>query len=139
MPETRGINHLGLSVVDLDSSACFFTEVLGWTESGRDASYPRTAVSDGHVRLTLWQVDHRLTVEPFDRRKNVGLHHLALEVESEERLNLLAKSVADWPNVKIEFMPELLGNGPRKHMMFFEPGGNRIELIWQGGPWERGK
>ena len=132
MPETRGINHLGLSVINLDSSARFFTKALGWTESGRDNSYPRTAVSDGHVRLTLWQVDHQLAVEPFNRRKNVGLHHLALEVDSEERLNSLAQSVADWPEAKIEFMPELVGKGPRKHMMFFEPGGNRIELIWLG-------
>ena len=129
MPATRGINHLGLSVSDLDRSARFFTEALGWTESGRDAAYPRTAVSDGHLRLTLWQVDYKLSVEPFDRRKNVGLHHLALEVESEDRLNELARAVADWPGAKIEFMPELLGKGPRRHMMFYEPGGNRIELI----------
>ena len=93
MPATRGINHLGLSVSDLDRSARFFTEALGWTESGRDAAYPRTAVSDGHLRLTLWQVDYKLSVEPFDRRKNVGLHHLALEVESEDRLNELARAV----------------------------------------------
>jgi lactoylglutathione lyase len=132
MPGTRGINHLGLSVLDLNRSAAFFVEALGWLESGRDESYPRTAVSDGHLRITLWQVDHRLVVEPFNRRKNVGLHHVALEVESEERLNSLAHSIAAWPEVKIEFMPELLGKGPRKHMMFFEPGGNRIELIWPG-------
>jgi lactoylglutathione lyase len=130
--QTRGINHLGLSVLDLERSARFFTEALGWSESGRDNTYPRTAVSDGHVRLTLWQVDHHLAVEPFNRRKNVGLHHLALEVESEERLNSLAKSIAVWPEVTIEFMPELLGKGPRKHMMFLEPGGNRLELIWPG-------
>jgi lactoylglutathione lyase len=132
VPETRGINHLGLSVINLDSSARFFTKALGWTESGRDNSYPRTAVSDGHVRLTLWQVDHQLAVEPFNRRKNVGLHHLALEIDSEDRLNALARLIADWPEAKIEFMPELVGKGPRKHMMFFEPGGNRIELIWPG-------
>ena len=29
-------------------------------------------------------------------------------------------------------MPELLGSGPRKHMIFFEPGGIRLELIWSG-------
>lgn len=132
MPETRGMNHLGLSVIDLDSSARFFTKALGWTESARDNSYPRSAVSDGHVRLTLWQVDHQLAVEPFNRRKNVGLHHLALEIDSEDRLNSLARLIADWPEAKIEFMPELVGKGPRKHMMFFEPGGNRIELIWPG-------
>jgi lactoylglutathione lyase len=132
MPATRGINHLGLSVLDLDRSVHLFVGALGWTESGRDNSYPRTAVSDGHVRITLWQVDHKLGVQAFNRRKNVGLHHLALEVDSEARLHSLAQSLADWPEVKIEFMPELLGKGPRKHMMFFEPGGNRIELIWPG-------
>jgi lactoylglutathione lyase len=132
VPETRGINHLGLSVLNLDSSTRFFIGALGWTESGRDNAYPRTAVSDGHVRLTLWEVDHKLHVEPFNRRKNVGLHHLALEVGSEERLNALAQSLAHWPEVKIEFMPELLGKGTRKHMMFLEPGGNRLELIWPG-------
>jgi lactoylglutathione lyase len=132
MPKTRGINHLGLSVLDLERSARFFIEALGWTESGRDDSYPRTAVSDGYIRMTLWQVDHQLRVELFNRRKNVGLHHVALEVESEARLNTLAQELSAWPDVTIEFMPELLGKGPRKHMMFLEPGGNRIELIWPG-------
>jgi lactoylglutathione lyase len=132
VPATCGINHLGLSVLDLERSTRFFTGALGWTESGRDDSYPRTAVSDGHVRLTLWQVNRQLTIEPFDRHKNVGLHHLALEVESEERLNALAQSLSVWPEVTIEFMPELVGNGPRKHMMLLEPGGIRIEFIWVG-------
>jgi catechol 2,3-dioxygenase-like lactoylglutathione lyase family enzyme len=132
MPETRGVNHLGLSVFNLDKTTRFFTEALGWTESGRDNSYPRTAVTDGFVRLTLWQVDHHLTVEAFNRRKNVGLHHLALEVDSESRLHELAQALSSWPGVTIEFPPELLGKGPRKHMMLLEPGGIRLELIWPG-------
>jgi lactoylglutathione lyase len=132
MPQTRGINHLGLSVLDLEKTTRFFTEALRWSEIGRDNSYPRTVVSDGHARLTLWQVDHKLAIEPFDRRKNVGLHHLALEVESDLRLSELARSMGSWPEVKIEFMPELVGKGPRKHMMLLEPGGIRVELIWPG-------
>ena len=70
--KTQGINHVGLSVLDIDSSALFFVQVLGWVESGRDESYPRTSVSDGHTRLTLWQVDRSLDVQPFNRRRNVG-------------------------------------------------------------------
>jgi lactoylglutathione lyase len=132
MAQTRGINHLGLSVLDLESSTRFFTQALGWTETGRDNSYPRTIVTDGHARLTLWQVDLGLEVEPFSRRKNVGLHHLALEVDSEARLIELSHSLAVWPGVEVEFMPELLGKGPRKHMMIAEPGGIRIEFIWPG-------
>ena len=132
MPDTRGINHLGLAVRELDTTTRFFVDCLGWQESGRDQSYPRTAVSDGVVRLTLWQVDHALDVEPFHRCKNIGLHHLALEVPTEAALNELAEKVSAWPGIEIEFMPEFVGSGPRKHMMFCEPGGIRIEFIWQG-------
>ena len=132
MPETSGLNHLGLSVLDLDQTRDFFVQVLGWQESGRDESYPRTAVSDGRVRLTLWQVDRALAVEAFNRRKNIGLHHLALGVDSEAELDALAEKVCAWPGVEVEFLPELVGSGPRKHMMFAEPGGIRLELIWSG-------
>ena len=132
MSETCGINHLGLSVDNLELSKSFFVELLEWTESGYDESYPRTAVSDGVVRLTLWQGDHSLDVASFDRRKNIGLHHLALEVDSEEKLAELHDKLRDFPGATIEFAPELVGTGPRKHMICSEPGGIRIEFIWQG-------
>jgi hypothetical protein len=54
MAETSGLNHLGLSVFDLDQTTAFFVEVLGWQEIARDDSYPRNAVTDGSLRLTLW-------------------------------------------------------------------------------------
>ena len=132
MSDTNGINHLGLSVFDLDKSVAFFVNGLGWSESGRDNSYPRSAVTDGSVRLTLWQVDHELDVQSFQRRKNIGLHHLALEVSSEAKLQELYARLANYPEVSIEFAPELVGRGPRKHMMCYEPSGIRIELIWSG-------
>ena len=132
MHKTQGINHLGLSVRDLDQTLDFFVDCLGWQASGRDDSYPRAAVSDGKIRLTLWQVDHELDVRPFQMRQNVGLHHVAFEVASESELNDIAETVRDYPGVSIEFMPELVGNGPRKHMIFNEPGGIRIEFIWPG-------
>lgn len=132
MSETSGLNHLGLSVSNLNASKAFFVEVLGWEESGYDASYPRTAVSDGWLRLTLWQVDKSLDGEPFNRKKNVGLHHLAIQVESEEKLNHLYSKISDRADCNVEFAPELLSGGPRKHMMLAEPSGLRIELIWPG-------
>lgn len=132
MSDTNGLNHLGLSVLDLDKTVSFFVDGLGWEESGRDDTYPRSAVSDGKVRLTLWQVDHELDVQGFHRRKNIGLHHLALEVSSEEKLNELHAKLSSRSEVSIEFEPELVGSGPRKHMMCNEPGGIRIEFIWPG-------
>lgn len=132
MASTQGINHLGLAVKDLDEMVSFFVDCLGWSESGRDESYPRSSVSDGQCRLTLWQLDHQLSVNDFHRRQNVGLHHVAFEVPSEVVLDSLAQKISVYPNTSIEFMPEFVGNGPRKHMMFQAPGGIRMELIWPG-------
>jgi len=132
MAVTQGINHLGLAVNNLNQTRDFFVGILGWEESGRDDSYPRTAVSDGVVRLTLWQVDKSLNVVTFDRRKNIGLHHLALNVASEQELINIHDKIKNQKNISIEFPPELVGQGPRKHMMCNEPGGIRIEFIWQG-------
>lgn len=132
MPETCGINHLGLAVLSLEKTRAFFVDHLGWEESGRDDSYPRTAVSDGKLRLTLWEVDHCLEVAAFHRRRNVGLHHLALEVESEAKLLSLFEKLKTDLGVTIEFAPEPVGAGPRVHMMCREPGGLRIEFLWPG-------
>lgn len=128
--KTQGINHLGLTVLDLDLTTGFFTEALGWSLLARDDTYPRTTVSDGTARLTLWQADNASHIRAFDRRSNIGLHHLALEVPSEESLYSYAERLRTWPGVTIEFEPEFLGKGPRMHMMLTEPGGIRIELIW---------
>ncbi|WP_299473642.1 VOC family protein [uncultured Roseibium sp.] len=132
MSNTSGLNHLGLAVADLDQTTRFFESVLGWQETARDESYPRNSITDGKLRLTLWQVDHSFPPKAFDRRHNIGLHHLALEVDTEAELLRLADEVAAWPGVVIEFMPEFMGAGPRKHMMFAEPGGIRLELVWMG-------
>ncbi len=110
----------------------FFVSCLGWEESGRDETYPRSSVSDGKCRLTLWQVDHKLEVNDFHRRRNIGLHHIAFEVATEDDLSENAEKIKKHPKTTIEFMPELVGSGPRKHMMFQEPGGIRIELMWPG-------
>ena len=129
---TKGVHHVGLAVLDLTDTTAFFTDTLGWKLLDRDEGYPRSIVSDGHVMITLWQTDRSLDVQPFDRRRNVGLHHLALLVETEAELEALAAKLAGVPDVRIEFPPEPLGQGPRRHMMCFEPGGIRLEFIWPG-------
>ncbi|MBU2991819.1 VOC family protein [Octadecabacter sp. 1_MG-2023] len=131
MAFTSGLNHLGLTVRDLNATTDFFADVLGWEVTARDDSYPRTTVTDGNLRLTLWQVQIDDPV-PFDRKTALGLHHLALEVADQATLTTLAATLSAHPDVVVEFMPEPMGAGPRQHMMFAEPGGLRIELLWAG-------
>ncbi len=129
---TQGLNHLGLTVKDLKQSTSFFVDLLGWTESGFDQAYPRTSVTDGKIRLTLWQADSSEEMTEFNRKTNVGLHHLALELATEDELLALYETMKSQPFVDIAFAPEFMGAGPRKHFMCHDPSGIRIEFVWPG-------
>ena len=127
---TKGIHHIGLTVDNLTESASFFTNLLGWKEVKRRDDYPAIFVSDGNVMLTLWSIKERPAVA-FNKNQNIGLHHLAFKVESEAALGELLKILSD-NDIRIEFSPETLGDGPAKHMICYEPSGNRIEFVWPG-------
>lgn len=129
-PITSGTHHIGLTVSRLEESARFFTELLGWKEVRRKEDYPAIFVSDGKVMVTLWAAKEQPSGE-FNRHRNVGLHHVAFQVASENDLNSVYKKLAG-NDITIEFAPELLGQGPAKHMMCYEPSGIRVEFIWPG-------
>ncbi|MGB8516580.1 MAG: VOC family protein [Gallionella sp.] len=130
MPITKGAHHIGLTVSRLEESAAFFVSLLGWKEVHRNDKYSAIYVSDGSVMVSLWASKEH-PPNAFDRNKNVGLHHVAFQIESEAGLYRVHTKLFN-SCVKIEFAPELLGKGPAKHMMCFEPSGIRIEFIWLG-------
>ncbi|KLD63755.1 VOC family protein [Dyella japonica] len=125
---TAGIDHVGLTVSDIELSRAFFVQCLGWRVVGGNPGYPAVFVSDGTSVLTLWQVDGADGHQSFDRRKNIGLHHVALKVASEEALHALFARVAGWPGVEVEFPPEAVGNLGNMHGFVREPGGTRVEF-----------
>jgi len=129
-PITKGVHHVGLTVSRLEETAAFFTGLLGWQEIRRNDEYPAIFVSDGTNMLSLWQTKET-PANPFDKHRNVGLHHVAFQVASEDDLNRLHEKLAR-QNVPIEFAPELVRQGPAKHMMCYEPSGIRLEFIWSG-------
>jgi len=123
-----GIHHLGLSVANLGATANFFTSCLGWSVVREIPEYPAKFVSNGEALFTLWQTDP--DSRAFDRRGQVGLHHVAIQVADEENLAGIYQRVSSFPGVVVEFPPELLRDGPAKHCIVFEPGGIRVEFIW---------
>jgi catechol 2,3-dioxygenase-like lactoylglutathione lyase family enzyme len=127
---TKGVHHIGLTVSKLEESAAFFTSVLGWSEVRRNDEYPAIFVSDGSVMVTLWKTKEEPCNE-FNKNKNVGLHHIAFHVKSESDLTRIHEKLVN-NQIKIEFSPELLRQGPAKHMMCYEPSGIRVEFIWPG-------
>jgi hypothetical protein len=82
--------------------------------------------------ITLWQAADPTAAVPFDRKRNIGLHHLALRVPGQSALDALHERLKTSAGVTVEFAPEPLGGGPTRHMMCFIPGGIRMEFIALG-------
>lgn len=128
-PLTGGVHHLGLAVPDLDTAQQFFTDALGWAVVGGDPSYPATFVSDGRLMLTLWRVADPAHVTNFDRKTNVGLHHLALAVPDDATLMKTFERLRNYPGVEIEVEPGFIrGDAGARHFFCAMPGGVRIEF-----------
>jgi len=128
-PRTRGAHHVGLTVPDLAAARAFFVEALGFAVVGEVPEYPAVFVSDGTTMLTLWRAPDPAGARAFDRRRNIGLHHLALRVPDAAALAALAVDLRVRDGVEIEFEPEPLGDSGMRHMMCAIPGGIRLELV----------
>lgn len=129
---TCGAHHVGLTVTNVEEAATFFTDALGFSRIGGRPAYPSIFVSDGAVMLTLWQANAS-DVVPFDRKHNIGLHHLALTVPTLSGLDDLATRLGNWKGVDLEFTPAPVGDKGNRHFMCNVPGGIRLELIAVGG------
>ena len=127
--QVGGVDHVGLSVLDLKASEKFFVKYGGFKVFNRDDSYPASFLNNGSVIITLWRVQSPETAVKFDRKNNIGLHHVALSVDSFEALDQLYEKLRNDKDVVVEFAPELLGKGPTEHMIVYEPSGNRVEFI----------
>jgi lactoylglutathione lyase len=118
-----GISHIGLAVSDLEASFAFF-EALGYKKVGGDESYPSYFISNDNGLLTLWKTDENSVA--FNRKTNVGLHHFALKVETEEKLHEAYHAVLKVAGTESEFGPKDFPFG--KHAMVHDPSGLRIEF-----------
>ncbi|MEZ4337118.1 MAG: VOC family protein [Sandaracinaceae bacterium] len=127
---TRGAHHVGLTVRDVEAAAQFFVDALGFEILMRRPAYPAVFVGDGTLMLTLWQAEEPEAAVPFDRKRGIGLHHLALRVPDAATLEALHQTLAARDDVEIEFAPEPLGATGARHMMLAGPSGIRLELVW---------
>lgn len=132
MAITQGAHHVGLTVPDLATTRDFFINVLEFKQVAEVPDYPAVFLTDGTTLLTLWRAVDPDNATPFDRKNVVGLHHFAFKVDSLETLGTLHETLSKTDGVEIEFAPEPLGAGPTQHMMFYIPGGIRMELIASG-------
>lgn len=126
---TQGVHHVGLTVLDLDQMRRFFCGTLGFEEVGGVPDYPSIFVSDGAITLTLWRAADPPTARAFDRRTNIGLHHLSLSVADDAALAAAWEAVTAHPEVVVDAPPGPIATGSTTlHFIVFIPGGIRLEF-----------
>jgi hypothetical protein len=57
-------------------------------------------VSDGTLWITIWQAQDPTNATSFDRKNNIGLHHLALLVDNHAALDSLHERLQQTADLK---------------------------------------
>jgi glyoxylase I family protein len=157
LPSFSHVDHVGITVPDLDEAAAFYCDVFGCIErfrmgpfdarelprmpDGRDWFLAHMNVADGCCRFVMLQLGPNLMLElfqydrPADRNEEVprncdiGGHHIALRVtDLDAALSYLKKK----DRVRVMDGPIVVTEGVCAGMRvnyFLDPWGNQLELV----------
>lgn len=94
-----GMHHLGLTVRDVEASATWYEEVLGFERTGEfeasDGARRKVFLRHDGLRIRLGLTQHRHgSQDPFDETRT-GLDHLAFSVADRDELEAWAKQLSD--------------------------------------------
>lgn len=157
LPGLLRVDHVGLTVPDLDAAVNFYREAFGCTErfrlgpfdsrdfpaqpDGRDWSDAYFCVPDARFRFVMLQLGPNMMLELFQyerptdrcqqipRNCDLGGHHIALKVEN---IDHAVSHLRRFPGVKVMTGPLDVVDGPCAGMRiiyFQDPWGNQMELV----------
>ncbi len=155
-PGLTRVDHIGLTVPDLDAAVAFYTETFGATElyrlgpfdakdlprmpDGRDWSAAHVNVSGARLSLVMLQLCPNLKLELFryelpadarttaPRNCDVGAQHIALKVDNLE----VAVAHLRSRGVRVMAGPIVVSEGPAAGLRvnyFLDPWGTQLELV----------
>jgi glyoxylase I family protein len=122
MPQFAGVNHVALSVTDLDVSQRFYTEVLGFL-AVLDFGHGRVCMHKG-TGFTIGLLQHPGAAgTPFDET-STGLDHLGLAAADRAELEVWADRLTAAGVAFSPIQDTALGH----HLNFRDPDGIALEL-----------
>jgi glyoxylase I family protein len=159
LPALERVDHVALTVPDLDEAVAFYRDVIGGTElyrlgpfdaaeiprmpDGTDWTAAHVNVPGARIRIAMMRVAENVMLEllryekPLDARRepprncDAGGHHIAFKVQD------LAAAVSYLTSKGVRVMagPIALSDGPAaglKAQYFLDPFGNQLELVEYG-------
>ena len=126
-----GIQHVDLTVGDVERSLAFYFELLGPLGLEEEARYPSYRGSEEVVYLSFG--DESLGLRPADggehRYYEIGLEHLAFEVDGPEEVDAAYQRCIAM-GARVHHPPEEDSDIPGYYALFvFDPDGFRIEVF----------
>jgi catechol-2,3-dioxygenase len=128
--EIKELGHIVLYVHDIDRSAAFYGEVLGWkrlqsAETGLLGRIPVALFSSGRTHHELLLIEVGADAQELPRGRHVGLYHFGLKVgDSDDELRAALRSCQ-------EAGVHVVGSSDHTvtHSLYIaDPDGNEIEL-----------
>jgi catechol 2,3-dioxygenase-like lactoylglutathione lyase family enzyme len=113
-----GLNHVGLSVPNLDEAVTYYTKTMGFPEAFRSTD------EKGQVALVYVQISKNTFIElqPSNPQRPVGMNHLGLHVENMAAATAMFKQRgANVSETRVSPTKAVLAN-------ITDPNGVRIEL-----------
>jgi catechol 2,3-dioxygenase len=124
----KELGHIVLYVSDLDRSAAFYGEVLGWPAAGeRQPGAPVAAFTGGGTHHELLLIEVGRDAAPIPSGRRVGMYHFGLKVgDSDDELRAMV--------ARIEQRPDLCSiagasdHGVTHSVYLRDPDGNEVEI-----------
>ena len=114
-----GLNHVAISVLDLDEAVTYYTETMGFPEAFRIVN------EAGQVTLVYVQVSASTFVElqPANAQRPPGINHFGVHVED------MAAATATFKERGANVAETRVGSTKAILSNIYDPNGTRIELL----------
>lgn len=123
--EIKELGHLVLYVKDLQRSAAFYRDVLGWKALPGNPGFPAMAFTGGRTHHELLLIEVGPDAAPLNKGHRLGLYHFGLKIgDSDDDLKRALLHLE-------KHQVTLLGSTDHTvtHSLYIEdPDGNEIEL-----------
>jgi len=127
------IHHLGLSVRDVEVSASWYANVLGFSRAGEysspDGSRRKVFLRHNHLRARLGLTQHRSRSAGLFDETQPGLDHLAFSVSSRDELDRWVERFSE-AGVHFSFPAPANSIGGATVLVFRDPDNIQLELFF---------
>jgi catechol-2,3-dioxygenase len=122
--EVKELGHLVLYVHDVERSAAFYRDVLGWRQISPEG-LPVAAFSGGRTHHELLLIEVGADAADLPRGRHVGLYHFGLKVGDTDDDLRKALATVQAAGVRIAGAAD---HTVTHSLYIFDPDGNEIEL-----------